>query len=128
MSEPVFIGIDVSRDTLEVGSSAKASTRRHGNDTAGIEALTAGLVALAPELVVLEATGGHEFEAACALQAAGLAVAVVNPRQARDFVRAMGHWPRPTASMPGRSPASPACCTSTPSASASSNRWPRAIA
>jgi transposase len=90
MSEAVFIGIDVSRDTLEVGSSAKPATWRHGNDGAGIEALTAELLALAPELVVLEATGGYEFEAACALQAAGLAVAVVNPRQARDFARAMG--------------------------------------
>ena len=48
------------------------------------------MLALAPALVVLEATGGYEFEAACALQAAGLAVAVVNPRQARDFARAMG--------------------------------------
>jgi transposase len=90
MSEAVFIGIDVSRDTLEVGSTAQPSTSRQANDTAGIEALTAELVAFAPALVVLEATGGYEFEAACALQAAGLAVAVVNPRQARDFARAMG--------------------------------------
>jgi hypothetical protein len=55
------------------------------NDTAGIEALSAEQLALAPALVVLEATGGYEFEAACALQAAGLKVAVVIPRQARDF-------------------------------------------
>jgi transposase len=47
-------------------------------------------MARAPALIVLEATGGYEFEAACALQAAGLAVAVVNPRTARDFARAMG--------------------------------------
>lgn len=90
MSEAIFIGIDVSGDTLEVGSTAQASTSRRSNDTPGIEALTAELLALAPALVVLEATGGYEFEAACALQAAGLAVAVVNPRQARDFARAMG--------------------------------------
>ena len=90
MSEAVFIGIDVSRDTLEMGSSTKPATWRHGNDGGGIEALTAELLALAPALVVLEATGGYEFEAACALQAAGLAVAVVNPRQARDSARAMG--------------------------------------
>lgn len=90
MSEAVFIGIDVSRDTLEVGASTQVSTWRHHNDAGGIEALAAELVALAPALVVLEATGGYEFEAACALQAAGLAVAVVNPRQARDFARAMG--------------------------------------
>jgi transposase len=48
------------------------------------------LATLAPGLTVFEATGGYEFEAACALQAPGLAVAVVNPRTARDFARAMG--------------------------------------
>lgn len=48
------------------------------------------MLALGPALVVLEATGGYEFEAACTLQAVGLAVAVVNPRAARDFARAMG--------------------------------------
>lgn len=90
MSEAMFIGIDVSRDTLEVASSAQAASWRRANDTAGIDALCAELAALAPALVVLEATGGYEFEAACALQASGLAVAVVNPRQARDFARAMG--------------------------------------
>jgi transposase len=90
MSEAVFIGIDVSGDTLEVGSTSRSSTWRQANDVAGIEALTVELTALNPALVVLEATGGYEFEAACALQAAGLAVAVVNPRQARDFARAMG--------------------------------------
>jgi transposase len=90
MSETTFIGIDVSRDTLEVGSTAQASTSRQSNDTPGIEALTGELLALAPALIVLEASGGHEFETACASQAAGLAVAVVNPRQARDFARTMG--------------------------------------
>lgn len=90
MSEATFIGIDVSRDTLEVGSTSQATSWQRPNDTAGIEALCAELAALAPALVVLEATGGYEFEAACALQAAGLSVAVVNPRQARDFARAMG--------------------------------------
>ena len=90
MSETVFIGIDVSRDTLEVGSTAQAASWSHANDVDGIEALCSELTALAPTLVVLEATGGYEFEAAYALQAAGLAVAVVNPRQARDFARAMG--------------------------------------
>jgi transposase len=90
MSEAVFIGIDVSKDTLEVASSAQASSWQAVNDTAGIEALSTQLLAMGPALVVLEATGGYEFEAACALQAAGLDVAVVNPRQARDFARAMG--------------------------------------
>lgn len=90
MSDSVFVGIDVSSQTLEVASSAEPKTWQVGNDAAGIEQLTAQLMALQPALVVLEATGGYEFEAACALQASGLAVAVVNPRTARDFARAMG--------------------------------------
>lgn len=90
MSDSIFIGIDVSRDTLEVGSTQPCATWRQANDSEGIQALGEQLLALKPALVVLEATGGYEFEAACALQAAGLAVAVVNPRQARDFARAMG--------------------------------------
>lgn len=90
MSDSVFIGIDVSSQTLEVASSAQAKTWQVSNDVQGIESLCTQLSALEPGLVVLEATGGYEFEAACALQAAGLAVAVVNPRTARDFARAMG--------------------------------------
>ncbi|WP_066336475.1 IS110 family transposase [Azohydromonas lata] len=90
MSDSVFVGIDVSSQTLEVASTAQAKTWQVSNDSTGIEALVTQLVALQPGLVVLEATGGYEFEAACALQAAGLAVAVVNPRMARDFARAMG--------------------------------------
>jgi transposase len=90
VSDSVFVGIDVSSQTLEVASTAQAKTWQVSNDSTGIEALVTQLVALQPGLVVLEATGGYEFEAACALQAAGLAVAVVNPRMARDFARAMG--------------------------------------
>lgn len=90
MSDSVFIGIDVSSRTLQVASSAQAKTWQVSNDVQGIESLCTQLNALGPALVVLEATGGYEFEAACALQAAGLAVAVVNPRTARDFARAMG--------------------------------------
>jgi len=90
MSDSVFIGIDVSSQTLEVASSDQAKTWQLANDASGIAQLVSQISALAPALVVLEATGGYEFEAACALQAAGLAVAVVNPRTARDFARAMG--------------------------------------
>jgi transposase len=90
MSDSVFIGIDVSSQTLEVASSAQAKTWQASNDAHGIESLCRQLTALGPALVVLEATGGYEFEAACALQAAGLPTAVVNPRMARDFARAMG--------------------------------------
>ncbi|MCB2006022.1 MAG: transposase [Rhodoferax sp.] len=90
MSDSIFVGIDVSRDTLEVACPSQPRSWQHSNDASGIEALCTELLGLSPALVVLEATGGYEFEAACSLQAAGLPVAVVNPRQARDFARAMG--------------------------------------
>jgi transposase len=90
VSDSFFVGIDVSSQTLEVASTGEDKTWQAGNDSSGIEQLVGQLKALGPELVVLEATGGYEFEAACAIQAAGLAVAVVNPRTARDFARSMG--------------------------------------
>ncbi len=90
MSDSVFVGIDVSSQTLEVASSSELKTWQVANDAAGLDALVSRLLELKPALIVLEATGGYEFEAACAVQAAGLAVAVVNPRTAREFARAMG--------------------------------------
>ena len=90
MSDLTFIGIDVSSQTLEIASSQEHATWQVANDSDGIERLVKELPALEPQLIVLEATGGYEFEAACALQASGLMVAVVNPRAARDFARAMG--------------------------------------
>lgn len=90
MSDSVFVGIDVASQTLKVASSAQTQTWQVSNDSTGIDQLATQLSQLKPALVVLEATGGYEFEAACTLQAAGLAVAVVNPRMARDFARAMG--------------------------------------
>ena len=90
MSDSVFVGIDVSSEMLEVASTAQSGAWQVGNDTAGIEQLASRLGEFKPALVVLEATGGYEFEAACALQGADAAVAVVNPRTARDFAGAMG--------------------------------------
>lgn len=90
MSDLTFIGIDVSGQALEIASSREHATWQVTNDSDGVEQLARQLAGLEPELIVLEATGGYEFEAACALQASGLTVAVVNPRAARDFARAMG--------------------------------------
>ena len=90
MSELLFVGIDVSGQTLDVALSDRKEIEQFGNDVSGIESLVQAMQVLRPALVVLEATGGYEFEAACALQAAEFAVAVVNPRAARDFARAMG--------------------------------------
>jgi hypothetical protein len=90
VSDSVFIGIDVSSQTLEVASSKQAKTWQVANDARASNNCSTRYRPWRLQLVVLEATGGYEFEAACALQAAGLAVAVVNPRTARDFARAMG--------------------------------------
>jgi transposase len=85
-----WIGIDVAKAWLDVARSGEERVERLPNDAEGIAALVATLVARAPQLVVLEATGGYETAVTAALVAAGLAVAVINPRQVRDFARATG--------------------------------------
>jgi transposase len=90
MSEPVYVGIDVAKASFEVAASGEEQTLSLGNDEAGHAELCQVLVPLAPRLILLEATGGHERLLALALAAAGLRVSVINPRQARDFARCMG--------------------------------------
>ena len=89
-SSGIWVGIDVAKDTLEVASSDRPTTQRFGNDEAGIAALCAAVAAQTPRLIVLEATGGYERTATAALAAAAVPVAVVNPRQVRDFAKATG--------------------------------------
>jgi transposase len=93
MSQP-FIGIDVSKDFLDLDVAVEATDRpqpqRFPNDAAGIARLTEAVHRLAPRLIVVEATGGYEVDVASALAVAGLPVAVVNPRQVRDFAKAGG--------------------------------------
>jgi len=81
-------GIDVSKQHLDVCWGAESL--RVDNQASGWEGLIAKLQAAGVDLVVVEATGGYERGAVCALQEAGLAVARVNPRQARDFAKSMG--------------------------------------
>lgn len=88
--DQVFVGIDVSKARLDVACRPDGSAFSEANTPQGAAALVARLRGLGPALVVLEATGGLEAPAASALAAAGLAVAVVNPRQVRDFARATG--------------------------------------
>jgi len=80
----VFVGIDVSKDRLETQLRPDEAGLVHTNDANGIDALTETLKTIEPRLIVLEATGGYERAVAAALAAAGLPVAVVNPRQVRD--------------------------------------------
>jgi transposase len=87
---PVFVGIDVAKDRLDVHLRPSGEAFALGRDAAGLGALVERLAGLAPSLVVLEATGGFEVAVAAALTAAQLPLAVVNPRQIRDFARAIG--------------------------------------
>ncbi|RCW66162.1 transposase [Pseudorhodoferax soli] len=89
------IGVDVAKASLEVAFSDGAAALAPTNDAAGHAALLAHLATLREQghtiaLIVLEATGGLEMDVACALQLAGHPVVIVNPRQSRDFARAMG--------------------------------------
>jgi transposase len=86
----LFIGIDVSKARLDGAGRPSGLTFQQPNDPQGIAAVVALLLPLRPAAVVLEATGGFETPLAAALAAAGLSVAVVNPRQVRDFAKATG--------------------------------------
>ena len=85
-----YVGIDVSKKSLDTVIRPTGEYIQSANDEAGIRTLVERLRSLAPQLIVLEATGGYEREVALALGLAELPVAVVNPRQARDFARALG--------------------------------------
>lgn len=85
-----YAGIDVSKERLDVHLLPQDEVFVVANDHEGIDALVERLLQARPELVVLEATGRYERPAATAIAAAGIAVAVVNPRQTRDFAKATG--------------------------------------
>lgn len=89
-AEGCFVGIDVSKAELEVGLVPEDKTWKTPHDHGGIGVLVERLIAMSPELVILEATGGLEVALAAAIGAAGLPVVVINPRQVRDFAKASG--------------------------------------
>jgi transposase len=88
--EPTIIGIDVSKDRLDVHVRPSGETFAVARNAAGLDQLVERLRALAPALVALEATGGFEVIAAAALATAELPVIVVNPAQIRAFAKALG--------------------------------------
>lgn len=88
--ERIFVGIDVAKQHLDIHVRPTDERFRLLRDEAGLGNLVERLRCLGPVLVVLEATGGYEVPVAAALGSAGLPVAVVNPRQIRDFARATG--------------------------------------
>jgi transposase len=89
-SVPANIGIDVSQAALDVAVYPSGEQWQTSNTEVGISALVERLTALAPELIVLEASGGYETPVLAMLGSAGLPVVAVNPRQVRDFARSTG--------------------------------------
>lgn len=85
-----FIGLDIAKDSIDIGQLPEKRTWHISNTTEDINQLAAELTVLDPACIVLEATGGYQQEAAAILATAGLPVAVINPRQVRDFARATG--------------------------------------
>jgi transposase len=90
MPTPLYLGLDVAKASVEVASEPRGLTGQFTTDTAGLSALVQAAQAQPVTLVVLEATGGYEAPVVAALVTAGLPVAVVNPRQVRDFAKALG--------------------------------------
>ena len=90
VSAPVFVGIDVAQAHLDLAVRPTTETWQVPNTDAAFPDLIARLRALAPTLIVLEATGGYEHAVLSAVAAAGLPIVAVNPRQVRDFAKAFG--------------------------------------
>ena len=85
-----YVGVDVSKESLDMVAYSTGETRIFGNDDAGIAKATTWLKQVNSAIIVMEATGGMEVSLYIALQEANLPVAVINPRQIRDFARSMG--------------------------------------
>lgn len=90
MKQKQWVGIDVCQKHLDVYIRPIGELFQVTNDESGIAELIRKLREIKPELIVLEATGGMELTAAIELTQAELAVAIINPRQARDFAKATG--------------------------------------
>jgi transposase len=88
--ERIYVGVDVAKDRLDIHVRPSGDAFVVARDHEGLNDLVERLRGLSPALVVLEATGGFEVTVAAALSSAGLPLAVVNPRQIRDFARSTG--------------------------------------
>lgn len=85
-----FVGIDVSKERLDLDCLPQSVPQQFSNDAQGIRTLVKQLKDTKVERIVLEATGGYETALASALAAEGLPVVVMNPKRVRDFAKAQG--------------------------------------
>ncbi len=89
--EKVVVGIDVSKDQLDVALHGRETFWTIKNDAEAIKAFVETMKLLSPALIVLEATGGYEFKVAKALYLESLPISIVNPRFTRNFAKSLGH-------------------------------------
>ena len=90
METKVFVGVDVSKDNLDVAISTEKQILTFTNNEKGVDALVTKLSRVGAQLIVFESTGGYERLAASLFVEAGLPVVIVNPRQVRDFAKSAG--------------------------------------
>jgi transposase len=90
LSQELYVGVDVSKDNLDIATNSEKGIRRLSNSTAGIKKAVEYLRGITPVLVVFESTGGLELSLCQALAEAGIAAAPVNPRLIRNFAKAKG--------------------------------------
>ena len=90
MGTPVFVGIDISKKHLDIFLTPPDTSFTVPNTEAGMVKLVARLRRAAPQIILLEATGGYEFRVVAALREANLPACCINPRQVRDFARSLG--------------------------------------
>ena len=95
----VMVGVDVSMARLDVARWRGGESFSLSNDPAGVEQLLTRMLELRPQAVVIEASGGPEDLLVSELCAAGVPVAVVNPRQVREFARSLGKLAKTIGSM-----------------------------
>ena len=88
----VFVGIDISKETLDLAIVGKEATWQLNRDETGISQLIDLITPMNPQLIVMEATGGLEIDVVTRMAAAGLAVSVVNPLRVREFAKAIGQY------------------------------------
>jgi transposase len=86
----MFVGIDVAKAWVDVAVVPTGHRQRVGTEAAALDGLVQELVGLAPTVIVVEASGGYESALVSACGVAGLPIVVVNPRQVRDFAKALG--------------------------------------
>ena len=88
----VFVGIDISKETLDLAIVGQETTWQLNHDETGISQLIDLVTPMNPQLIVMEATGGLEIDIVTRLSAAGLPISVVNPVRVREFAKAIGQY------------------------------------